>query len=456
MSAPFPCPNPPTPCETSPNPLTGFSSESTDSTTFIGLAWNGGPPPLNKPFNLVPCEAIADSQVSQVDADRLAQNAAVTCASSCTLPFGNTAQTATGACSDGTPYSLTVPAGAYLAENQVLANRLAFTAAARALRGHFICLGSLSPSSICLNIFYFGQISILNTDSPAVTHLVMGELPSGLSLISDGDRVVLQGTPTAVGVYQFTLTSTNSLGVVTTKAYEVTVGGITTASPLPDAFGGTPYSQSLIAFNPNSLSTEWSIVAGSLPSGLSLGSGTGIISGTITQSGTFAFTVRAEVGSNVCEKTFSMNAQAINWGAMVWSNIFIKTPAGGSASGSFSGANLSSSTAGGPGDYALVNALGTVTYSGPLAPCKITVVTTAGPGSVMGFEIYQDGVPKLVVDNTQIGVPGNYVFNFTIAATAGSTITIKGKTGTPAPGSAFTYCADTVPLAAFSALLSNA
>lgn len=94
MAGPFPCPNPPSTCDTNPNPVTGFSSEAQDSTTFIGIAWNGNPPPLNKPFNLVPCEAIAESQVSQADADRIAQNTAVVCASQCAGSFSNTAQTA--------------------------------------------------------------------------------------------------------------------------------------------------------------------------------------------------------------------------------------------------------------------------------------------------------------------------------------------------------------------------
>lgn len=455
MSSPFPCPNPPSPCETNPNPVTGYSAEAPDSTTFIGLAWNGNPPPLNKPFNLVPCEAIAESQVSQVDADRIAQNAAVVCSSPCTEGFPNTAQTATGECADGSSYSLTIPAGQYVAENQVLADRLAFTAAVQALKGRSICLGALVPTTACRNEFYFGQISAVTTDGPLSMEM-SGDLPDGLSIRFESDRAVIEGTPTSFGSAIFTITATSATGVVTRKNYQISVSGIVTGGTLPDAFGGTPYSQALVAFNADNLTPTWSLISGQLPPGLSLDSSTGVISGTATQSGFFTFTVAADFGNMSCQSTFTIHANLVNWGNMVWSNVTVRQAAGGVAQGIFSGASLFSQTAGGPGDFSLVNALGTVTYAGPVANCKITVITTAGPGSVMGFEIKQDGVQKLLVDNTQIGTPGTYVFNFTIAATAGSTITITGHAGVPAPGNAFTYCADTVPLAAFSAVLANA
>lgn len=455
MSSPFPCPNPPVPCETNPNPATGFSSEAVDSTTFIGLAWNGTPPPLNRPFNLVPCEAIADSQVSQADADRIAQNAAIICAGTCEQPFANTAQTVTGTCADGNTYSLTVAAGLYLGDSQVVADRKAFTAAVQALSGHSICLGSLVPVAVCRNEFYFGQISVIATDNPVLMQL-SGDLPPGLSVTFESDRAVIQGTPTAFGTALFTLTATSANGVVTRKNYQLEVLGVVTSGALPDAFGGTPYSQQLVSFNASQPVPTWSIVSGQLPAGLSLDSSTGIISGTNTESGSFNFTVAADFGSMSCQSDLSIHANLVDWGSLVWSNVTINQAAGGVAQGVFSGASFSSQTAGGPGAFSLVNALGTVAYSGPATLCKITVITTAGSGSVMGFQIKQDGLSILVVDNTQIGTPGTYVFNFTVGATLGSNLTIEGHVGVPAPGNAFTYCADGVPLAAFSAVVANA
>jgi Peptidase A4 family/Putative Ig domain len=70
-------------------------------------------------------------------------------------------------------------------------------------------------------------------------------------------------------------------------------------TPLPPALVNQPYSQQLSAFvednsfEPNGPSWSWAIVGGVLPSGLSLDSSTGTISGTPTQVGTFNFSVLA-------------------------------------------------------------------------------------------------------------------------------------------------------------------
>lgn len=307
MAGPFPCPNPPTTCETNPNPSTGFSSEAQDSTTFIGLAWNGAPPALNKPFNVVPCEAIAESQVSQADADRIAQNAAVVCASACTTPFTNTAQTATGTCPNGSVYALTIPAGLYTAENQVLANRKAFTAAVAALRGHSVCLGSLAPASVCKGDFYFGVISLVATDLPATIQLIAGDVPDGLTLTLESDRAVLQGTALSFGASRFTLQATNSVGVVTQQEYLVTVTGIVTGSVLTPGTEDTAYSAQLTATVPEGVTAVWSVSVGVLPDGLALNSATGAITGTPTTPGDSVFTVEVAAGDSTCTKQFSIH-----------------------------------------------------------------------------------------------------------------------------------------------------
>ncbi len=66
---------------------------------------------------------------------------------------------------------------------------------------------------------------------------------------------------------------------------------IATSSPLPAAAVGTAYSTTLVAGG-GAPPYRWSLSAGSLPSGLSLASTTGVLSGTPTAAGTFNFTVR--------------------------------------------------------------------------------------------------------------------------------------------------------------------
>lgn len=223
MAGPFPCNNPPSLCETNPNPLTSFSSEAQDSTAFIGLAWGAQLPPLNTPFTIYPCEGIAESQVSQVDADIKAANRALVCANPCAAIFSNTAQTATGTCANGSIYSITIPAGIFTAINQVLADRKAFAAAVAALNGHSICLGTLTPSSAQSGDFYMGIISVISTDLPVSIVLVAGEIPEGLTLIPESDRAVIQGTPTLFGTANFTLQATSIGGVITQQSYVLAI-----------------------------------------------------------------------------------------------------------------------------------------------------------------------------------------------------------------------------------------
>src|SRR5581483_11147732 len=64
-----------------------------------------------------------------------------------------------------------------------------------------------------------------------------------------------------------------------------------TTSSVPDATSGTAYNASLAASGGTTPYT-WSISSGSLPSGLSLSSSTGAISGTTSSTGTFNFTAK--------------------------------------------------------------------------------------------------------------------------------------------------------------------
>jgi uncharacterized protein (TIGR03382 family) len=82
---------------------------------------------------------------------------------------------------------------------------------------------------------------------------------------------------------------------------------IKTASPLPGGMVGVAYSQTLDASGTAPIT--WSINGGSLPAGLTL-STTGVISGTPTTAGTFAFTARAANTAGSAAKTLSISIVA--------------------------------------------------------------------------------------------------------------------------------------------------
>ncbi|HXF98732.1 MAG TPA: Ig domain-containing protein [Gaiellaceae bacterium] len=148
----------------------------------------------------------------------------------------------------------------------------------------------------------------------ATFHHTSGSFPPGLSISDEG---YISGTPTEAGIYDFYLTVRYDKEPSCAKTpsddrfiIEIRPGTgvappspasalrITTESAGPGTVG-VPYSLQLAA-NLQDAKT-WSITAGALPSGLALDAASGLISGTPTAAGTFAFTVRAALANGASD-----------------------------------------------------------------------------------------------------------------------------------------------------------
>ena len=129
-----------------------------------------------------------------------------------------------------------------------------------------------------------------------------GTLPPGLTI--NQTTGVISGTPTRAGNWGISVRATNANGT-TVKIYTLTVNAGATAPFINSVTGpttvGYSYSSQLTATG--STPITWGILSGSLPPGLNLNTGTGLISGTTTAAGTFTFTVRAtnSVGNHTRE-----------------------------------------------------------------------------------------------------------------------------------------------------------
>ncbi len=155
--------------------------------------------------------------------------------------------------------------------------------------------------------------------TPITWSVSSGSLPAGLTLSAAG---VISGTPTATGRYTFTVTAQNSAGSaarqLTLRIVAASSGGgssttrtapaISTSS-LSAGTAGSSYSYTLAASG--STPIIWSLLSGSLPSGLKLSS-SGVISGTPTESGTFTFMVQARniLGSVTRSLTLTVNSSS--------------------------------------------------------------------------------------------------------------------------------------------------
>jgi len=125
---------------------------------------------------------------------------------------------------------------------------------------------------------------------PAPTFSLTGTLPNYLGLSSSG---VLSGTPTELGNFTGTITVTNSLGTVK-QPYSITIGAppVITSDPPPSTIElGDPFSFTYLSSG--FPAPTYTLIAGSLPPGLTLSPFTGVLTGTPTQAGTYSGTISA-------------------------------------------------------------------------------------------------------------------------------------------------------------------
>ena len=149
-------------------------------------------------------------------------------------------------------------------------------------------------------------------DDCTTTTVSSGSLPPGLSMSTGGN---IRGTPTAAGSYSFyaTVAWSNTSPCVgqspSDRKFTINVSPqvvrlfVATAS-LPDANLGQAYTAPALSAA-NGTVSSWTLAGGALPPGLTLGSN-GVISGTPTGSGAYAFTVQANGSPNNDTKQLSL------------------------------------------------------------------------------------------------------------------------------------------------------
>ncbi|HKW35172.1 MAG TPA: putative Ig domain-containing protein [Candidatus Acidoferrum sp.] len=175
-------------------------------------------------------------------------------------------------------------------------------------------LSSTLPDGITSNV-YSKPVNIFGGFGALTASISHGSLPPGLSI--DPNTGLISGTPTVPGDYTFTVKVKDSFTppAIATQVYNLHVASpLVIAAPAgADGVVNVPYTLTLAATGGTG-NQSWTLVSGSLPSGLSL-SAAGVISGTPTQISLVGNTLTLQVQdsgspSQVASVTFAIRVAA--------------------------------------------------------------------------------------------------------------------------------------------------
>jgi len=163
---------------------------------------------------------------------------------------------------------------------------------------------------------YQGSVVATGGTAPYHWSVARGSLPAGLS-INTGSGMV-SGQPTTAGNYSFVIAVQDSSPVKeSARSSSMSVQIASAAAPprapaalqistssLPNGQVGDAYQGSVVATG-GTAPYHWSVGTGSLPVGLSINSGSGMISGQPTTTGTYSFAIGVQDSSPVKESALS-------------------------------------------------------------------------------------------------------------------------------------------------------
>ncbi|MBK8092606.1 MAG: putative Ig domain-containing protein [Verrucomicrobiaceae bacterium] len=146
-------------------------------------------------------------------------------------------------------------------------------------------------------------------------------LPAGLTLSPSGG---LGGVPEVTGANVFTIQASDVFGCVKTADVTVNVSCpalVLAPASLPWGMKGVAYNQT-VSTTKGKAPYTYSVVAGSLPPGISLTGTNGLISGTPTATGSSTFTLLSVDGAG-CSGTrdFTIDIHGIKLGNIVWNDL---------------------------------------------------------------------------------------------------------------------------------------
>lgn len=311
------------------DPLINLSAEDEDVDRFLGVEWPLPPPPpicrilgVCEPFHIYyawGCTGICFSTVSQQDATICANNQSLECIDDdpgCVSDCGHStgglflsdAQNCSVNCPTGGIFTFYLPAGSVVSFfSKQDANKRAESLACKMANQLKLCLKVTGSTNGCKDSFMGFTVTAVGTltQSPLESNWTITGPGIDVNLLSyPNDQIfgttsiTISGTPSiSVDSYITARITDNNTGVYMELEIPFSVGEISESSPMPSGTVSTAYSETIDTDNLTAPLT-FSVSDGSLPTGLSLNTSTGEISGTPTVAGTYNFTIEVTDSSS--------------------------------------------------------------------------------------------------------------------------------------------------------------
>ncbi len=251
-------------------------------------------------------------------------------------------------------------------------------------------------------------------------------LPAGLSL--NAVTGVISGTPTTTGSSPVQVTVTDSLGDTASKSYTVNINAaptITGPASLTDWTISRDYPGTAIIASGGTTPYAWSAI--NLPTGLSINSSTGVVSGTPGATGTFTPTVTLTDATGAAATrsyTIKINANPSITGPNTLPN-WTTGQAGYSQTATATNGTLAYiwAASGLPTNLAINSSTGVISGT-PNSPgtysVSVTVTDLAGASATRNYTVTINPVPGIataLLPTAEVNRP----YNFTLTPTAGGT-----------------------------------
>lgn len=167
------------------------------------------------------------------------------------------------------------------------------------------------------NIAVSLSVSATDPEGTSITYS-SSDIPNWLTLNSSTGSIT--GTPPLLSsdtTYSFTVTATDGINS-SPRTFSLVVNGNppvwSTGTTLPTFTKNVGYSTTIVASDNSGLVPTYSIISGALPTGLSINTASGVISGTPSSSSLATFTVRATDNNyGYADRTFTMPNAAPVW-----------------------------------------------------------------------------------------------------------------------------------------------